>query len=312
MKGMPPPGSRGLPKVEDRLSFIYLEHSVVHRDGNAITATDSRGTVHIPAASTAVLMLGPGTSISHQAIVLVSESRSSVIWVGEAGVRFYAHGKSLARSSRLLEKQAKLVSNQRERLAVARKMYEMRFPGEDVSRLSMQQLRGREGARVRKAYSRASKESRIAWDGRVYNAENFEDSNVINQALSAAHASLYGVVHAVIVALGCSPGLGFVHCGHERSFVFDIADLYKTEISIPLAFRVSSVSESNIGVAARHGMRDLIFESKVIQRCVKDIKYLLGEYEEKGDLEVEVLELWDERGESVLGGSNYSTDDFEF
>jgi hypothetical protein len=147
----PIPGAKPVPlgqlvRAQDRLSFVYLEHCVVHRDANAITVRDTRGTIHLPAATLGAVLLGPGTTVSQQAMVLLAESGATAVWVGERGVRYYAHGRSLARSARLLEAQARLVSNTRARLRVARAMYAMRFPGEDVSRLTMQQLRGREGA----------------------------------------------------------------------------------------------------------------------------------------------------------------------
>lgn len=179
MKGTPPLAVGQLARAEDRLSFVYLEHCVVHRDSNAITATDARGTVHIPAAGLSALLLGPGTSVSHQAMTLMAESGSTAVWVGERGVRYYAHGRSLARSSRYLEAQARLVSNNRSRLAVARQMYEMRFPGEDVSGLTMQQLRGREGARVRKTYREHSARTGVPWERRDYRPDDFEASDPV-------------------------------------------------------------------------------------------------------------------------------------
>ena len=110
-------------------------------------------------------------------------------------------------------------------------MYQLRFPDEDISRLTMQQLRGREGSRVRQVYRKASKDTGVPWSGRLYRPEDFASGDAVNQALSAGHACLYGLAHAVIVALGCAPGLGFVHVGHECSFVYDIADLYKAEVT---------------------------------------------------------------------------------
>lgn len=141
-----------LPRVSDRISFLYVEHSKINRQDSAITVTDRRGVARIPAAMISVLMLGPGTEITHRAMELIGDTGTGIVWVGERGVRLYAHGRALTRSSRLLECQAKLVSNRRSRLAVARKMYQLRFPDEDVSGLTMQQLRGREGARVRQVY----------------------------------------------------------------------------------------------------------------------------------------------------------------
>ena len=148
---------RELPMISDRVSFIYVEHSKINRSDSAVTVSDSRGTVKIPAAMIGVLLLGPGTDISHRAVELIGDTGTSLVWVGERGVRHYAHGRALSHSTKLLESQAKLVTNTRSRLLIARKMYQMRFPDEDVSQLTMQQLRGREGARVRSAYRKYSK-----------------------------------------------------------------------------------------------------------------------------------------------------------
>ena len=156
-------------------------------------------------------MLGPGVSVTHRAMELIGENGATVVWVGENGIRMYACGKPLTHSSLLLQRQARLVSNTRTRLAVARRMYQMRFPDEDVSGLTMQQLRGREGTRVRRVYRELSEETGVEWDKRTYDPNDFDAGSEINKALSAAHACLYGIAHAVIVALGCSPGLGFVH-----------------------------------------------------------------------------------------------------
>lgn len=308
--GPPPPDISGLVRVQDRMSFLYVERSVVHRDANAITATNDKGVVHIPAASIGVIMFGPGVSVSHQAMLLLAESGSTSVWVGEEGVRYYAHGRSLATSSRLLLAQAALVSNQSSRLRVARAMYDMRFPGEDTSQLTMQQLRGREGARVRKAYRTASEESGVPWSGRDYNPSEFTASDPVNQALSAATAALYGIAHSVIVGLGCSPGLGFVHTGHVRSFVFDIADLYKAEIAIPCAFMVASQQYADISGETRRAMRDAFHETRLMERCARDIKALLTEDSSGSDLSLDdnVVELWDGRRGNVPGGVSYWPD----
>lgn len=298
-----------LVRAADRVSFLYLDRCVVNRDSNAITATDERGTVHIPAAAVGVLLLGPGTTITHQAITLVSDSGSTIVWVGERGVRYYAHGSSLARSSHLLEAQAQAVTNSRSRLRVARAMYEMRFPGEDVSALTMQQLRGREGARVRRVYREHSERAGVEWTGRSYDVEDWDGGDDINQALSATNAALYGVVHSVIVALGCSPALGFVHTGHHRSFVYDIADLYKAELTIPVAFDIAAGAAPDIAGDARRQMRDALHDGKLLERCARDIRRLLLGESDKEDLkevfEVDSISLWDERDGKVAGGMSY-------
>ena len=182
----------------------------------------------------------------------------------------------------------------------------MRFPGEDVSNYTMQQLRGREGARIRTLYRRLSKQYDVPWDGREYNPDDFLDASPINQALSAAHACLYGVVHSVIVALGCSPALGFVHVGHERSFVYDIADLYKAEVTIPIAFEVASDPPEDIGVEARRCTRDAFLDGKIMERCARDIRgLLLGDFETEDEPDIDTMFLWDERRPAVAFGVSY-------
>ena len=291
----------------DRFGFLYLEQCVVHRDGNAVTARDHRGTVHVPAAAISVLLLGPGTTVSQQAMVVLAESGATAVWVGEKGVRYYAHGRSLSRSSRLIEAQARMVSHPRERLAVARRMYGMRFPGEDVAHLTMQQLRGREGARVRAAYREWATRTGVTWTRRDYRPDDFESSDTINKALSAAHTALYGLVHSVIVGIGCSPALGVVHTGHERSFVYDIADLYKAQTSIPVAFEVAAREPVDVGSATRRAMRDKMFDEHVIERAVHDIQGLLGAPLEADDHgTADVVYLWDAAGQRVSGGTNYA------
>ncbi len=212
-------------------------------------------------------------------MTLMAESGSTCVWVGEQGVRYYAHGRTLTNSSRLLEAQAGLVSNQNARLRVAREMYAMRFPGEDVSGLTMQQLRGREGARVRRAYRDASEEFGVEWKKRDYPARTTSQAQTrSNMALSAATTSLYWRVPRRHCCARLCPGLGFVHTGHARSFVFDIADLYKAEIAIPLAFKMASDHEAEeIPGETRRAFVMRVVERNLLTRCVHDIygTYLL-------------------------------------
>jgi len=306
LPGMKKPELQALPTVRDRLSFLYLEHCLLNRRDGAITVMDARGTVHVPAASLSVLLLGPGTSVSHRAMELIGDAGTSIVWVGEYGVRYYAHGRPLTHSARMLIRQAELVSNVRSRIAVARQMYQLRFPSEDVSTLTMQQLRGREGARIRAAYRYASKQTGVPWHGREYDPDNFDGSDAVNMALSAAHACLYGVVHSVIVALGCSPGLGFVHTGHERSFVYDIADLYKAKITIPIAFETAAKQPEDIAAVTRRRVRDVISDGRILEQAVKDIrKLLLGDMVSKDEIETDVLHLWDDKNGFVSHAVSY-------
>lgn len=295
-----------VPQVSDRVTFIYVEHAKISRMDGAITVAESRGIVRIPAAIIGILLLGPGTDISHRAVELLGDSGTSIAWVGEHGIRQYAHGRSLSHSSRFLEKQALLVSNMRTKLQVARAMYEMRFPDEDVSDLTMQQLRSKEGARIRKLYRNMAKKYSVKWDGRTYDPDNFDSGDPVNQALSSSNVALYGLVYSAVSAMGMAPGLGFVHKGHDLSFVYDIADLYKAELTIPISFQIASehADGENIGKIARQKMRDQFVDGKVLARIVKDIQILLG-VEEDEKINVETLSLWDDKQGSVSYGVNY-------
>lgn len=305
--GMPKPELQQMPQIKDRYSFLYLEHCKVSCQDSALKVTDQEGIVLIPSSSVSVILLGPGTTISHKAIELGADCGLSLVWCGEQGVRFYASGRPLTHSSRLLQKQAEMVVNQRSHLQVVRKMYSMRFPGEDVSGLTTQQLRGKEGARVRKEYARQAKQWGVEWTGRKYETEDFFDSTPVNQSLSAGNVCLYGLAHAVICALGCSPGLGFVHVGHEKSMVYDLADLYKAEITIPIAFELASKNVSDIASETRRRVRDEIHSKKLLARMVKDMNYLLSDIENYEDFSSTSsdLYLWDSQYKMVEAGKAY-------
>lgn len=304
MPGIVRPELQALPQVKDRMTFLYLEHCTLGRQDGAITVTDEKGVVLVPAAAISVLLLGPGTRVTHRAMELMGDTGVGAVWVGEHGVRYYAHGRSLTTRSGLLLKQAEMVTNTRKHLSVVRKMYQLRFPEEDVSQLTMQQLRGREGSRVRNVYRKAAQATGVTWNGRMYRPEDFASGDLVNQALSAGHACLYGLAHAVIVALGCAPGLGFVHVGHEGSFVYDIADLYKAEVTIPIAFQVAAEEPEDLPAVVRRRVRDAMVEHHILERMVHDIRWLLLGEEELPAQE-EAVYLWDNRIGEVANGINY-------
>lgn len=304
--GMEKPEIQSLPRVQDRLTFIYLERCKISRDNSAITVKDNCGVTHIPAATISVLLLGPGTDVTHRAMELIGDTGVTVIWVGEHGVRYYAYGRALTNHSTLLLRQAQLVSNEKKHIRVARTMYQMRFPGEDVSKLTMRQLRGREGSRIRSLYREQSKKWNVPWDKRKYRPEDYESGDPVNKALSAGNACLYGLAHAVICALGCSPGLGFVHVGHELSFAYDVANLYKAEITIPIAFEMAAEDSEDIGSATRRRVRDEFRKGHILERMVHDIKYLLSDGEWDEEDYKSTLYLWDNVQGEVEHGISYS------
>ena len=292
-----------LTRVGDRSSFVYLERCVIHREDNAITAEDGEGVTYLPSATIGVLLLGPGTRVTHQAMALLGDSGAGVVWVGEQGVRYYSGGRALTRTSTLVEAQATAWANRRTRLEVARAMYLMRFPGEDVEGRSRRELLGLEGDRVKAAYRAQAARTGAEWRGRKYVPGRFDEGDAPNQAITAAAQCFYGIAQSVVAALGCTPGLGFVHSGNEQSFVLDVADLYKVDVAIPVAVDVASEGEEEVGARTRRALRDRIHKDGLLDRCVADIKKLLlptgVEVEEADRVGLQV-----DRGADIESGRN--------
>jgi CRISPR-associated protein Cas1 len=161
------------------------------------------------------------------------------------------------------------------RLGVIRRMYQYRFPESLDADLTLEQIRGMEGSRVRSSYYQASKTYNIPWHGRSYNRASWGTSDPINRALSAANALLNGLCHTAIVSGGYSPALGFIHTGKQLSFVYDVADLFKAEITIPLAFRIVAESTEKLEARVRMACREKFRESKLLTRILPDIDSLL-------------------------------------
>jgi len=301
-----------LPKVRDSWSYLYIEHAVVEQDDKAIAVFDKDGKTPVPCAALSLLMLGPGTKITHSAIKTLAENGCLVAWSGEEAVRFYAVGMGETRSSANLLRQAAMHSDPELRLRVVRRMYEMRFPEQLDPNLSIKQIRGKEGVRVRETYARWSRETGVKWSGRFYKQNDWRRAEPINRALSAANSCLYGVVHAAIVAAGYSPALGFIHTGKMLSFVYDVADLYKAEIAIPVAFRCTAAGENRLESRVRHLCRDTIREKRMLGRIIEDLERLFAS-EGLDRRETELFDrfyarpggLWDPDEGEVAGGINY-------
>lgn len=301
-----------LPKVRDSFTYLYAEHCKIEQDEKSIALFDSDGKTQVPCASLTTLFAGPGTSLTHSAIKTLVENGCLVMWTGEMGVRFYASGMGETRSARNLLHQARLCVVPSLRLEVVRRMYEMRFADELPAELTLQQIRGREGIRVRESYARASRETGVEWSGRSYNRGDWRAADPINRALSSANSCLYGICQAAIVSAGYSPALGFIHTGKMLSFVYDIADLYKADVTIPLAFRIVAEGEHNLESRVRKTCRDAFYESRILQKIIPDIEQALNitiPPELLNDFDTDEAApggLWDGGNNTVAGGVNWS------
>ena len=265
----------GLPKLRDSLSYLYVEHAVIEQAGHAIELWQKDGRTLVPAASLCVLMLGPGTKITHAAIKVLSDNGCSVLWTGEEMTRFYAQGLGETRKAYHLLKQAELACNAEKRTRIVIRMYQKRFEEPLNPDLTLPQIRGLEGVRVRRAYKKASATYGIEWHGRIYDRSDWGGSDPINRALSAANAVLNSLCHAAIVSGGYSPAIGFVHTGKQLSFVYDVADLYKADLTIPIAFAMTAESKENVERRVRTACREKFREVKLLERILPDIDEIL-------------------------------------
>lgn len=295
-----------LPKFRDSLSFLYVEHVRIDRHENAIAFHDADGMTPVPVASLAVLMLGPGTNVTQAAIRVLAENNCLVIWCGEENVRFYASGTGGTRSAGALLHQAKMASDEELRLQVVKRMYRMRFEEDLLEDITIEELRGKEGSRVRTAYARTSAETGVPWSGRSYDRGDWKSADPVNRALSSANSCLYGLCHAAILSAGYSPAIGFIHTGKQLSFVYDIADLYKVDLTIPVAFKIAAEAPPETERAVRLAMRDIFRETRLVERIIPDIRLALGQTggEEASEFdEDEALPagLWTPSGEKEEG-----------
>ncbi|OWY37339.1 subtype I-E CRISPR-associated endonuclease Cas1 [Xenophilus sp. AP218F] len=273
----PLPKLKPLP-IKERLSVLFVERCQLDVLDGAFVAVDVTGIrTHIPVGGVACLMLEPGVRVSHAACKLAAEVGTLLVWVGEAGVRLYSAGQpGGARADRLLY-QAKLALDDDARLKVVRDMYRRRFGEEPPQRRSVNQLRGIEGARVRALYKHLAEQYGVKWHGRNYDRNDWDSADVVNRCLSAANHCLYGVVEAAVLAAGYAPAIGFIHSGKPLSFVYDIADIYKFETVVPVAFAVASKSTGNNDErTVRQHCRDMFRKTRLLERIIPDIEDILS------------------------------------
>jgi CRISPR-associated protein Cas1 len=266
-----------VPRFDDSLTYLYTEHTRVDRWETGIALWDEHGIIEVPVASIRLLMLGPGTTVTHAAIEVMAENNCLVVWCGEEMIRFYASGIGGTRSAARVLFQAHLVSHPKAREAVVRRLYSKRFTQPLPPDITIEQLRGMEGQRVRTVYQELSAETGVPWHGRYYDRGRWTRADPINRAISVANSCLYGICHAAILSAGYSPALGFIHTGNQLSFVYDIADLYKTDVSLPVAFRMTAQNPPDLERCVRLAMRDVFRQTRLLDRVIPDIKECLGD-----------------------------------
>lgn len=267
-----------LPQIKEKYPFLYLERGRLEIDDSSVKWIDcDANVVRLPIATINTLLLGPGTSVTHEAIKIIAAANCSICWVGEDSLLFYAAGISPTSDTRNFRKQMQLACDEQKSLEVAKRMMKKRFPDIDLTSKTLEQLKGMEGYRVRELYEHKAQLYGVGWKGRRYEPGKFEMGDVTNQIYTAANAALYGILCSAIHAMGYSPHIGFIHSGSPLPFVYDMADLYKEHLCIDLAF---SMTLEMAGVYNKHKMssafRKRVIEMDLLVKIGNDIEEILG------------------------------------
>ena len=273
-----------LPQVKDKYPYIYLERGRLEIDDSSIKWVDADGNiVPLPVATLNTLLLGPGTTVTHEAIKVCAAANCAVSWVGEDSLLFYAAGFVPTADTRNFRHQMTQAANSEQSLIVARRMFARRFPDADLKGKSLKEMMGMEGHRVRALYQQKAQEYGVGWKGRQFTPGKFTLSDITNQVLTSANAALYGIICSAVHAMGYSPHIGFIHSGSPLPFVYDLADLYKEHLCIDLAFGLTKelagrYNKNKVSFA----FRGRVIEMDLLKKLAEDIPAMLGEKHRAG------------------------------
>ena len=267
-----------LPQVKDKYPFLYLERGRLEIDDSSVKWVDSEANVvPLPVATLNALLLGPGTTVTHEAIKTATSANCAVCWVGEDSLLFYAAGFLPTADTRNLKLQVERSADPTLSIEVARRMFAKRFPDAELAGKSLKEMMGMEGHRVRTLYQRKAADYQVGWKGRQFTPGKFELSDITNQILTASNAALYGIICSAVHSMGYSPHIGFIHSGSPLPFVYDLADLYKEHLCIDLAFSLTRdmagrYDKRKVSVAFRQRVVDM----DLLSRLAEDIPDMLG------------------------------------
>lgn len=267
-----------LPQVKDKYPFIYLERGRLEIDDSSVKWIDSEGSViRLPIATLNCLLLGPGTTITHEAVKVMAAANCNVCWVGEDSLLFYAFGQTPTADTRNFRKQMLLASDAKKSLEVARRMFARRFPDADLKGKTLKEMMGMEGYRVKQLYEAKANQYQVGWKGRCFTPGKFEMGDLTNQILTSTNAALYGILSSTVHSIGYSPHIGFIHSGSPLPFVYDLADSYKEYLCIDLAFSLT------LEMAGKYNKYQVssVFRKRVIAmdllaNVVSDIEKIFG------------------------------------
>ena len=281
-------GRLGLEKARiphsDRHGLIWLDRGRLEvEDGCLRFVTVGKGELpagdyQIPHQGISIVLLGPGSSITHAALRILARHGFALAAIGEGAVRFYSAPPLMPDTSALARQQVTLWADPKTRMEVARAMYAIRF-GEIVRTRDIEVLRGQEGARIKRSYQLSAERHGIQWKGRNYDRANPNAGDIPNQALNHAASAMRAAASVAVAAVGAIPQLGFVHEDSGQSFILDIADLYRHDVTLDIAFgaaREALKTGEPVERLTRQEAARLLRKRSVIPSMIDHIKILIG------------------------------------
>lgn len=283
-------GRLGLDKARiphsDRHGLIFLDRGRLEVEDGCLRFMTAGGGMldagdyQIPHQSVSIVLLGPGSSVTHDALRILAAHGCALAAIGNDGVRFYTAPPLLPDTSALARRQVTLWASSQQRIAVARQMYAIRF-GEEVKARTIEMLRGMEGARLKRLYELTAQKYGVPWHGRRYDRANPNATDVPNQAINHAASAVEAAAAIAVASTATIPQLGFVHEDSGQSFVLDIADLVRHDVTLPIAFGAAKQfmknERENLERLVRTRAAEIFNREQVVARLIEHIKTLLEE-----------------------------------
>lgn len=281
-------GRLGLEKARvphaDRHGLIWLDRGRLEVEDGCLRFISAGGgelppgDYQLPHQTVSIVLLGPGSSVTHDALRLLARHGCALAAIGVGGVRFYTAPPLMPDSSAVARAQVRLWADRESRMEVARAMYAIRF-GDIVRTRDIEVLRGREGAHIKQSYQLAADRFGISWHGRRYDRANPDAGDLANQAINHAAAAMTAAASIAVASVAAIPQLGFVHEDSGQSFVLDIADLYRHDVMLEIAFGATKEAEKTqapVERLVRRRAADVFHRQSVIASMIDRIKTLVG------------------------------------
>jgi CRISPR-associated protein Cas1 len=265
---------------KSRNGLVWVERCRVTIDnGSLVLAFDEKGEeLELPYQQLNALLLGPGTTITHDAVRHLSAHGTCVAFVGVHGTRIYTAPPIFERDADLARKQATYWASSTTRVLVAKRMYQKRF-GETPRTNDLDALRGMEAARIKRSYEILGQQFGIPWKGRRYDRQDHDATDVPNQAINHAVTALEAAVAVAVQATATLPPLGFLHEDSAKSWVLDMCDLYRTTVTVPIAFGCAKEQQNDAGLTldrrVRRAVSRHVRKTGFVDQVIDDIKELL-------------------------------------